>query len=177
MSAKVARECWEAIYRLVFEGEAQDRMATVCSHAGLAPGVVKTLIHLAPDEPTPMRDLAEHFRFDPSYITALVDGLEQAGLAERQMLPTDRRVKTIVLTGKGREIQQQVFDLMLAPPKCLDALSTVEQRQLRELLEKAAAADAYLAAEGAGLNGYLGIAARPGRAARPRSTAKATASA
>jgi DNA-binding MarR family transcriptional regulator len=147
MSAKVARECWEQIYRLVFEGEVQDRMALVCSYAGLPPGAVKLLLHISPDEPTAMRDLAGHLSVDASYITALVDSLERSGLAERRTHPTDRRVKTIVLTDKGLKIQEQVWEQMLAPPPCLDALDTAEQRQLRNLLTRVAAADHRLAAE------------------------------
>jgi DNA-binding MarR family transcriptional regulator len=167
MSAKMARECWAMIYRLIFEGEARDRMGVVCSAAGVPPGVLKTLIHLAPDEPTPMRELASHFGFDGSYITALVDDLERAGLAERRAHPTDRRVKTVALTPKGAAVQQRAYELMWAPPECFDALTTAEQRQLRDLLGKAVAADALLAAEGGDHHGRLGTASQrsPGRPA------------
>jgi len=156
MSTKVARECWAMIYRLIFEGEARDRMGVVCSAAGVPPGVLKTLIHLAPDEPTPMRELAAHFGFDGSYITSLVDDLERAGLAERRAHPTDRRVKTVALTPKGAAVQQEAYELMWAPPRCFDALTTAEQRQLRDLLGKAVAADALLAVEGGFEHGRLG---------------------
>jgi len=146
------------IYRLIFEGEARDRMELVCSDAGVPPGVLKTLIHLAPDSPTPMRELAAHFGFDGSYITSLVDDLERAGLAERRPHPTDRRVKTVALTAKGAAVQQRAYDLMWAPPRCFDALSTAEQRELRDLLGKAVAADALLAVEGGLRHGRLGTA-------------------
>jgi len=144
------------IYRLIFEGEARDRMEVACSAAGVAPGVLKTLIHLAPDTPTPMRELASHFGFDGSYITSLVDDLERAGLAERQAHPTDRRVKTVVLTAKGAAVQQRAYDLMWAPPRCFDALTGPEQRELRDLLGKVVAADALLALEGGLRHGRLG---------------------
>jgi DNA-binding MarR family transcriptional regulator len=84
---------------------------------------------------------------DASYVTSLVDDLEQAGLAERRPHPTDRRVKTVALTAKGIDVQQQVSDLMGEPPKCLGALSGSEQRILRDLLAKAVAADPALAAD------------------------------
>jgi DNA-binding MarR family transcriptional regulator len=170
MSAKVAREVWAMIYRLIFEGEAQDRMEKACSMAGVAPGVLKTLIHLAPDEPTTMRDLASHFGVDASYITALVDDLERAGLAERRPHPTDRRVKTVLLTEKGVDIQRQTYDVMWAPPRCFDALTPAEQRELRDLLAKAVAADALLTAEGGFRHGRLGTGGD-----RPRSSRRTKA--
>ena len=49
-----------------------------------------------------MSDLAETWGCDASYVTTLADGLQERGLAERRPHPTDRRVKTIVLTPEGR---------------------------------------------------------------------------
>ena len=45
-----------------------------------------------------MGDLARDLNCDRSYVTAIVDDLERAGLAERRVAPEDRRVKTIALT-------------------------------------------------------------------------------
>jgi DNA-binding MarR family transcriptional regulator len=140
-----AREAWEMIYRLLLEGEAHDRMQAACACAGVPPGVLKTLIHLSPDEPMTMRELATHFGVDASYVTSLVDDLEKAGLAVRQAYPTDRRVKTIALTPFGVETQEKVHELMYAPPSCFNALSTAEVRRLRDLLAKAVACDPRLA--------------------------------
>jgi DNA-binding MarR family transcriptional regulator len=133
------------VHRLVFEGEARDRMMDACAVAGVPPGVLKMLIHLDPEDATAMRDLASHFGVDASYVTSLVDDLERSGLAERRPHPTDRRVKTIALTPKGVEVRDRVAQVMGEPPACLAALSAAEQRMLRELLAKAVAADAVLA--------------------------------
>jgi DNA-binding MarR family transcriptional regulator len=95
-----------------------------------------------------MRDLAAHFCVDASYITALVDDLEQAGLAERRPHGTDRRVKTVALTEKGAQVQRGVVDVMQEPPACFDALTGTEQRQLRDLVAKLIEADARLGGEG-----------------------------
>ena len=48
-----------------------------------------------------MRELATAMNCDPSYITAMIDDLERAGLATRRPSTTDRRVKTVVLTRRG----------------------------------------------------------------------------
>jgi MarR family transcriptional regulator, organic hydroperoxide resistance regulator len=149
MNAKLARETWAMIYRLIFEGVAQDRMHAACEYTGVPPGVIKTLIHLDPAVGTPMRDLASHFGVDASYITSLVDELEQAGLAERMPHPTDRRVKTVCLTAKGVEIQHRVHELMWEPPASFEALTPTELKQLNALLTKLVAADQKLSGESA----------------------------
>jgi DNA-binding MarR family transcriptional regulator len=88
-----------------------------------------------------MRDLAEHFGCDPSYITELVDGLEEGGLAVRQPHPTDRRVRTVVLTERGAEARAQVQKVMWQVPDAFGALSAADQRQLRDLVRKLVDAD------------------------------------
>ena len=130
--------------RLMFDGEAHDRMSEACSAVGAPPGVVKTLIHLDPDRPVAMRDVAAHFSVDASYVTWLVDELESRGLARRLPHPTDRRVKTVALTAAGAEVRRQVHDLMASPPSCFAALTAVELRDLRALLGRLVAADARL---------------------------------
>ena len=83
-----------------------------------------------------MRDLAEFFRCDPSYVTSLVDGLEVAGLAERRSHPTDRRVKMVALSPGGVEAQAQARKILGQPPTSFAALSTPELLRLRSLLVK-----------------------------------------
>jgi DNA-binding MarR family transcriptional regulator len=50
-----------------------------------------------------MRSLADEWQCDPSHATFIVDRLEDLGLASRQPLLHDRRVKLVVLTRKGPE--------------------------------------------------------------------------
>lgn len=142
---QAARDAWVLMQRLLTEGEAHDRMGSACRAIGVPPGVIKTLIHLSPGgEPVAMRDLADHFSCDASYITSLVDGLEERGLAERRPHPTDRRVKTVVLTPQGAAAQATAFEIWRDPPSCFDALTPAEQRRLRDLLVKLADADPRL---------------------------------
>ena len=129
-------EAWRLIQELLMNGEMQTRMRTACDAVGVPPSIVKTLFQLEPGEPVAMRDLADHFRCDPSYITELVDGLEEVGLAVRQPHPTDRRVRTVVLTNKGAEAREQVQQVMWQAPEVFGALTSAEQRQLRDLMRK-----------------------------------------
>jgi DNA-binding MarR family transcriptional regulator len=131
-----ADEAWRALYELVFERVGQQRFHDACDATGLAPGGLKTLLQLSPDQAIPMRDLADFFRCDPSYVTSLVDGLEAAGLAERRSHPTDRRVKMVVLSGHGVEALAQVRKILGEPPASFAVLSTADLLRLRALLAK-----------------------------------------
>lgn len=128
----------------MWEGEAHDRMHKVCKSIGIPPSMIKTLMHLSPDQPRAMRDLAETWACDASYVTALVDDLEERGFAERRPHPTDRRVKTVVLTAQGAEIRDLVTSRLWEPPAAFSSLTAAEQRRLRDLLAKVARADAAL---------------------------------
>jgi DNA-binding MarR family transcriptional regulator len=136
-----AGEVWQALYRLVFEREGQRRIHEACDVVGLTPSVLKTLLQLSPDRPLPMRDLVERFRCDPSYVTSLVDGLEAAGLAERQSHPTDRRVKVVALSRTGAGALAQVRKVLGEPPASFSALTTDDLFALRALLAKVSDAD------------------------------------
>ncbi|TDC37329.1 MarR family transcriptional regulator [Micromonospora sp. 15K316] len=102
---------------------------------GLTPAVARALYELDPDRPLPARDLAEQLQCDRSNVTALVDKLEQAGLVQRRVDPTDRRQKTLVVTGAGRLMRQRVHEVM-SDSRLLDGLTTAELAVLRELVWK-----------------------------------------
>ena len=142
VTTAAGEEAWRLLQELLMNGEMQARMRNACAAIGGPPSIVKTLIHLAPGEPVAMRDMAEHFGCDASYITELVDGLEEQGMATRQPHPTDRRVRTVVLTERGAKAREQVQQVMWAVPEVFSALTASEQRQLRDLVRKLVDADA-----------------------------------
>ena len=84
-----------------------------------------------------MRDLARAMNCDPSYVTAMVDDLEQAGYAERRSLPTDRRVKTVMLTATGKKALRRVQRDLFPVPAQLSRLPAAQRRQLGRLLATA----------------------------------------
>jgi DNA-binding MarR family transcriptional regulator len=135
------------MYALFMEGEAHDRVHRICTELGLSPPLLKAFMHLGAiegDAALRMSELAESWGFDASYVTTLVDGLQERGLAERQPHPTDRRVRTIVLTAEGRATRERALQLLSEPPTAFASLSATEQRQLRDLLRKLVAADPEL---------------------------------
>ncbi|PWU55008.1 MarR family transcriptional regulator [Micromonospora globispora] len=102
---------------------------------GLTPAAARALHELDPDRPLPARDLAEQLRCDRSNVTALVDKLEQAGLVERRVDPTDRRQKTLVVTEVGRRMRDRVHQVM-SDSRLLGGLTTDELATLSQLVWK-----------------------------------------
>ena len=88
--------------------------------------------------PRPMKELAAELLFDPSYVTALVDGLEQRGLAERRPGPADRRIKLIAITPAGASALRSLENEVSRSLPGIDALSSEERTCLAQLLTKAA---------------------------------------
>jgi len=85
------------------------------------------------------RELAEFLLLDPSQIVALVDGLEQRGLVERETDPQDRRSKVIKGTANGRKILAgAAAATQQAEDQAMENLTSTERAQLRELLRRIA---------------------------------------
>jgi DNA-binding MarR family transcriptional regulator len=144
VNTKAGRDAWGLILGLLFDGQAHSRMAAACRSLGISPGSMKTLLRLEPGQGVPMRDLADFWGCDASYVTSLADALEERGLVERRPHPTDRRVKMIALTEEGIGARKRAFEVLYEPPSSFGALTAAEQRQLRDLLRKVADADARL---------------------------------
>lgn len=88
------------------------------------------------DGPMPMKDLAHCMDIDPSYVTMVADHLEELGLIERRPHPTDRRVKNLVLTAKGRRVKKSIPDKLWTGPNTFSSLTGAERAQLSTILAK-----------------------------------------
>ena len=93
------------------------------------------------DGPTPMKELAHCMGFDPSYVTVVADRLESRGLIERQPHPTDRRVKNLVLTAKGRKVRANLADTLWSGDTVFSSLNASQRGQLADLLDGMIAAN------------------------------------
>jgi len=136
------REAWAIIAELFFGTEMTTRFHAACERIGVTPPALKALLSLDPAEPKPMRALACEWHCDASWVTSLVDSLEEAGLVSRQILPADRRVKTIVLTKKGVSAKSKALDVLNEPPARLMELSRKDQEALCDLLGRLSRAGA-----------------------------------
>src|SRR5271165_5416202 len=77
-----------------------------------------------------MRDLGKRLECDPSFVTAIADGLETRGLVVREVDQADRRVKNLVLTAHGQHVRAQLNYEFFGNLVRIHNLSTAEQRTL-----------------------------------------------
>ncbi len=140
-TADPATTAWKAILELVGWGSGSaPRFPMVALELDLSPKQLGVLWRLDPDGPgTPMRSIAESLYCDASYVTDLVDRLEERKLIVRTQDLDDRRVKLLKLTSAGVELRRQALERLYEPPPGFAGLSAAEQRTLAELLEKASA--------------------------------------
>jgi len=133
-----ARDSAAAAWRLIFDyilATAADRVA-VLDRLGLTPAESRALSSLGPDAGRSMRSLADEWRCDPSNATWLVDRLERQGLVTRVAQDGDRRVKSVVLTAKGKRIRGNLIDSLYTPPADLVALPRRDLEALRAAASK-----------------------------------------
>src|SRR4051794_33224717 len=111
-------------------------MHAVRESLDLTPGLMKALLSIPPGQSRPMKELAGEWHCDASYVTSLVDGLEERGVVERRAHPTNRRAKVIVLTEDGARMRDEVLDRIHEPPPWVDVLSPDGGGALPGLLAK-----------------------------------------
>lgn len=135
-TAAAAQEAWSLVTRLWTERHFP-RVMAVCQEFDLAKQQAFALVHLDPDRPKPMSELAASMYCDASNITGIADRLEHRGLVERVPGAHDRRVKMLALTPEGRRVREQVAARLTQPPDALTSLSAADQRALRDILRRA----------------------------------------
>src|SRR5437773_7157758 len=131
---EVAADVWRLMLETAMSQFGQ--ASGVLQQYGLTPGHLKLLLHLDEDENRPMGALAQTFQCDASTMTWLVDRLEERGLVERRMLPSDRRVKAVALTPSGVKTKAQLMDRVYEPPDALLVLDRAALDGLRGALTK-----------------------------------------
>jgi DNA-binding MarR family transcriptional regulator len=71
---------------------------------GVTPSQLSALVTVDRAGPLALRDLAALEDIAPSSLTRIVNALEEQGLLQRTLEPTDRRVSLVALTGKARRL-------------------------------------------------------------------------
>lgn len=125
-----AREAWRLMAELVLDNQ---RRREVSEEAGLSFGKLRALRRIA-DEPRTMGELAGLLGVDPANLTAVVDDLERAGLAERLAHPSDRRAKVVVATASGAALARAAERRMARPPAGVADLTLEDLEELRRIL-------------------------------------------
>jgi DNA-binding MarR family transcriptional regulator len=103
---------------------------------GLTPGHLKVLLSLRSESSLPMGAIADRVGCDPSMATWLIDRLEEQHLAERQMQPTDRRVKAVSLTPAGERLKAELLEQLYQAPDELVRMDAETLANLRRELLK-----------------------------------------
>jgi DNA-binding MarR family transcriptional regulator len=97
------------------------------------------LSHLAANEGQSQQALSRALGIHRSAAVALVDDLEQRGLAERRRDPDDRRAYALYLTPQGREVLAELQRVAEEDEaELLTALNASERSQLISLLQRVA---------------------------------------
>lgn len=130
----LARNVWRAMFDLLIR-TAPTRTKSLARRS-LTPNDSRALFSLDPRTGRSMRSLANEWDCDPSNATWIVDHLEELGLAQRQPVLHDRRVKLVVLTRKGQKTRQELLDEFHQPPAELNALERADLEALDRLLAK-----------------------------------------
>jgi DNA-binding MarR family transcriptional regulator len=131
-----AAEVWRRLAEFAFTNFQAGEHVRILREMGLTPGHMKALAILDPEEPRPMRAMADALACDASMVTWLVDRLEERGLVERRVSPTDRRVKTLVLTPRGISTRERLAEALYKPPADLLVLDLATLDALRTELRK-----------------------------------------
>ncbi len=101
---------------------------------------VLTLIDTQPG--STQQELVDRSMIDPSSMVTVIDELEELGLAERRLHPTDRRKHAVHLTDRGRETLARARASAIETARELFApLDETEVETLRRLLRKLAGAE------------------------------------
>jgi len=128
-------EAWRLLMGMVMDQ--RWRWPEVSTELGITQAGLRALLAIDPSDPRPMRDLALAMNCDPSYVTAMVDDLEQAGYVQRRPAEHDRRVKIVALTDAGTAALRIAQDGLLAPPAQLTRMTLAQQRAFARLLQGA----------------------------------------
>ena len=162
MHTKAGQEAWRSMLDVLFSGQVHGRMQQACTTLGVPPGVLKLLMQLRPGVGVPMRELAEHFGFDASYLAFLLQRLP-VEVGRFVLIPQaiaveveDRSASPAIsmderVGGTGRRImdteppRDRAYQVIYDAPPSFGSLTAAEQRQLRDLLRKVVDADPDLA--------------------------------
>jgi len=119
--------------------QAHDRVAAAMDEAltpfGFERRHLMVLMRLQAAGPLNQRELVAQTDHDKASIVRIVDDLERLGLASRELVPGDRRLRAVTMTGHGRDVFAQARHA--AEPAIAGAtanLTPAQTRQLQQLL-------------------------------------------
>lgn len=116
----------------------KQQMFKIAAEYGLTSTQAFMLMLTSHEERRTMHSFCQILGCDASNITGLVDGLERKGLVARAEHPTDRRVKVLELSPKGKQIRDKILSQLSDQNKSyvLSQLTKDEVSQFTRLIQK-----------------------------------------
>jgi MarR family transcriptional regulator, organic hydroperoxide resistance regulator len=108
---------------------------SIAARLGVGPSDLLALFKLD-DGVLSMKELAQRMGCDASFVTVIADALEREGLVKREPSQRDRRVKNLVLTGKGTAAQERLMRELASKMPWSSGLDEGERRCFLSLLNK-----------------------------------------
>ncbi|MEM1089635.1 MAG: MarR family transcriptional regulator [Pseudomonadota bacterium] len=97
----------------------------------------RVLATLGNSEPLSAKAIAAQTRLEKMQVSRAVEQLNQKGLIDKQSDESDKRHLKLALTDRGIRLYREIVPLVLAREAfLLSALSTQEQKQFREMMER-----------------------------------------
>ncbi len=94
---------------------------------------LSSLLALYENGPLPPSQIAKYIMVNSSTVTGIIDRLEQKDLVQRSRISTDRRVITVTLTDKGKELAEH------APPpiqeKIVEGLQKLPPHEIEKIVQ------------------------------------------
>ncbi|WP_436531672.1 MarR family winged helix-turn-helix transcriptional regulator [Actinoplanes sp. HUAS TT8] len=118
--------------------QAHERFASAMD-AALAPfGIERrhlvVLMRLNASGPLNQRDLVAQTDHDKASIVRIVDDLERLGLASRELVPGDRRLRAVTLTDHGHDVFARAYEAAAPVSAAATAPLSPEQNEQLQLL-------------------------------------------
>lgn len=83
------------------------------------------------------KDIEEHFVLRGSSVTSTLQNLEKMGFIVRESIPTDQRLKRIVLTKKALDIHNQITkNIEQVEKEAFSSINKEEEQLLSDLLKR-----------------------------------------
>lgn len=83
------------------------------------------------------KDIEEHFELRGSSVTSTLQNLEKMGFIVRESIPTDQRLKRIVLTKKALDIHNQITkNIEQVEKEAFSSINKEEKQLLSDLLKR-----------------------------------------
>ena len=116
---------------------ASRQFAERIGEVGLHPALFRVLNLVDAAEGNSQQAIGDAIQVPPSRMVGLVDELEQLGLVERRPHPSDRRVRALYLTAKGRETLERGREIAKAHERDLTkGMPAADRKRLTQYLQK-----------------------------------------